>query len=60
MNDDDYETSNTIDSIISTELKNNFINAVEAIQTAAKTSGDENIDRGDVYDYLLMMIEKNK
>jgi hypothetical protein len=58
--EDDYdEASNTIDSIISKELKDNFINSVEAIQSAVKAAGNKDIDRGDVYEYLLMMMEED-
>jgi hypothetical protein len=56
---DSYEASNTIDSIISKELKDNFINSVKAIQSAVEAAGNKDIDRGDVYDYLLMMMEED-
>jgi len=56
---DTYEASNIIDNIISKELKDNFINSVEAIKSAVEAAGNKDIDRGDVYDYLLMMMEED-
>jgi hypothetical protein len=56
---DSYEASNIIDNIISKELKDNFIDSVEAIKSAVEAAGNKDIDRGDVYDYLLMMMEED-
>jgi len=60
--DDEYEndeTFNIIDSIIGEKLKDNFIKSVEAIQSTVEAAGNKDIDRGDVYDYLLMMMEED-
>ena len=56
---DSYEASNIIDNIISKELKDNFIDSVKAIKSAVEAAGNKDIDRGDVYDYLLMMMEED-
>ena len=53
------ETFNIIDSIIGEKLKDNFIKSVEAIKSAVEAAGNKDIDRGDVYDYLLMMMEED-